>query len=197
VDLVVSAPPDLPVTVDVKPGVVTIADWAAPVEVHGGSGDISIRDIGASVSVDCTSGEIEVARVSDGVTARASSGSVTLSQVRGPVTARNMSNTIRLADLGSDKIIANTSSGQIDVRPGGAFAGDLSARAGDGDITIALSPTASCRIKTATRDGEISCSLPLQDTSYQGRNVSGRLGSGKGVVDAATGDGNITLVVDE
>jgi DUF4097 and DUF4098 domain-containing protein YvlB len=147
--------------------------------------------------VDSTSGEIEVARVSDGVTARASSGALTLRQVRGPITARNMSNTIRLADLGSDKIIVSTSSGEIDVRPGGAFAGDLNARAGDGDITIALSPDASCRVKTATGTGEISCSLPLQDISYHGRNISGRLGRGEGMVDAATGDGSITLVVDE
>jgi DUF4097 and DUF4098 domain-containing protein YvlB len=197
VDLIVSAPPDIEATIHVKPGAVTIFDWAAPVEVHGASGDIAIRGIDGSVTVDSTSGAIEVANVGQGVTARASSGSLVLQHVRGPIIARNMSGTIHLADAGSDKIIVSTNTGEIDARPGGAFSGDLHARAGDGDITVALSRGANCRVRTATRDGEITNSLPLQDMTLQGRNISGRLGKGDGLVDVATGDGDIALVIDE
>jgi DUF4097 and DUF4098 domain-containing protein YvlB len=196
-DLIVSAPPDIEVTVYVKPGAVTISDWAAPVEVHGASGDIAIRDIVGSVNADSTSGAIEVVNVTEGVIARASSGSLVLRHVRGPIVARNMSGTIHLADAGSDKITVSTNSGEIDARPGGAFAGDLNARAGDGDITVALSRAANCRVRTATRDGQITNSLPLQDISLRGRNIGGRLGRGDGSVDVATGDGDIDLVIDE
>ena len=193
-DLVVRAPREIALQVCVSAGQVSVMGMEGPIEVLGASGRTSLTDMKGHVTVENTSGSVRVADARDGLCARTSSGDIVLERIQGSVLARTLSGAISLSDIRSEKITVSTGSGNIDIRLGTPFAGRMHARTDSGDIAIALPRNSNCRVKTATRLGEVSCSLPLRAKSGQGRNISGRLGGGEGVIDLGTGSGDIKLV---
>ena len=59
VDFEVTAPPDIPTTIESGDGDVSIEGWEAPLEVDAGSGAISMENITVDVIIDASSGAVD------------------------------------------------------------------------------------------------------------------------------------------
>jgi len=193
-DLVVAAPSHVGLKVRVGSGDVRASALTGNAEVRASSGDLRVEDVAGSVSAETTSGDVRVSGVGGDATVRCGSGSAAVAGVEGPALVRTLSGDITLRDVRGDEITTSTGSGEIDIRLSLPWAGNLEARSNSGRITVALSPNSNCRVRTATGSGDIASELPLTDVSRQGRNISGRLGRGEGLVDVATGSGDIRLL---
>jgi len=193
--LVVSMPPTVKVLVRVSDGDVRVEDFAAPVTVDGSAGAVSVGKVKGKVGVSTAAGNITVAGATDGLEAQTSSGNLKLTDANGKVTARTMSGDIKLQVGRSEKILATTMSGAINVTVTSPFSGDLQSSSSSGDIRVAIPANSDCKVTTATGSGPTKCTLPLKDVKRNGPNYdAGHLGSGKGAVRIMNDTGAIELV---
>ena len=153
--VIVEAPRDMSVTIDVGSGEVEITDIEGELVVDTGSGDVEGGSVGGDVQIETGSGEVEVGTVGGRVAVSTGSGDIDLTTLgKDPVSLRTGSGEIELTlekGAGFDLAIS-TGSGEIEsdrdldfsgsVRErdaGGTIGGggaDLRVRTGSGDVSI-------------------------------------------------------------
>ncbi len=95
----------------------------------------------------------------------------------GPLELRTDDGSVR-AEVSSRQVCAHTGDGSVRLRLG-AVPDRVESRTGDGSVTISL-PRATYKVTTDTGDGSVDVSVPTDGASAH-------------VVDARSGDGNITV----
>ncbi len=193
VDLEVRAPPQIGLVVEAQRGDVRVVEFDGPVTVRTLGGDVLVANLEGPVDIEAEFGETEVRSVCSGAAVRSGSGDVSMRDVSGPLLARTLGGDILLEAVDSDPITLNSDSGEVAVRLRRPFGGTMEARTQSGSVAIALPADSNCRVRTYTGSGEVSNTLSLQDISRSGRNISGRLGAGRGSVLVMTGSGDIEL----
>ncbi len=118
IDLEVSVPTGVDVSIDDGSGSIEVNDIAAAVSIDDGSGSIDLRNV-ANVNIDDGSGSIEISNVAGDVSIVDGSGSINVRSVTGSVTIDDGSGGIDVSDVGQDLIIVDDGSGEFrfaDVR---------------------------------------------------------------------------------
>jgi hypothetical protein len=173
VSLVVTAPRDVPVSVQTSSGSVVIDDRAAAVQVASSSGSVAVARIDGPADVQTSSGEIQPATVTGDVNVSSSSGSIAGSGLRHLRRAQTSSGGIRLSGVFDDDALVQSSSG---------------------GISLGLAPASASRITVTTTSGGISTgALPLTDVSQSPHRLSATLGAGRGTLTIATTSGGVQL----
>ena len=62
-----------------------------------------------------------------------------------------------------------------------------------GAYDLALPDGSDCRVALRTLKGHVACAVPLQDEARAEGTVTGKIGEGKGTLDASAVTGNITI----
>lgn len=111
VDLVVTAPSSLALTIEDRSGYIEVASIDNDVSVVDESGSIDLRDITGEVEIDDGSGSIRIARARGPVRIEDGSGSIDVEQVRDDVQIHDGSGSITVTSIRGDVTIFDGSGG--------------------------------------------------------------------------------------
>ncbi len=118
IDLEVSVPADVALSIDDGAGSIDVSDLVADLSIEDASGSIDVRNV-ASVVIEDGSGSIDVSEAAGDVTITDGSGSISVRSVAGSVTIDDGSGSINVNDVEKDLIIVDDGSGGLsfaDVR---------------------------------------------------------------------------------
>ncbi|WP_031184623.1 DUF4097 family beta strand repeat-containing protein [Streptomyces sp. NRRL F-5635] len=132
---------------------------------------------GVAVKVKDGDGSVRASGFRDALAIRTGDGSVHVTDATGPLELRTDDGSVR-AEVSSRQVRAHTGDGSVRLRLG-AVPDRVESRTGDGSVTISL-PRATYKVTTDTGDGSVDVSVPTD-------------GASEHVVDARSGDGNITV----
>ena len=133
IDLIVTIPERLNLSVDDGAGHITIKDVqgnivlddgsgsieivhsGGKVEIDDGSGDVKVRDIGGSINIDDGSGDLLCEEVKGDCIIDDSSGDITIIKAGGDVTVDDGSGAIEIDSVKGDVIIKDKGSGRVTI----------------------------------------------------------------------------------
>ncbi len=118
IDLEVTMPTGLALTIDDSSGSIEVEDTEADLKIDDSSGSIDIRNVG-NVIVEDGSGSIEIEEAAGDVDVTDGSGSIRVRSVGGSVTIDDGSGSIKVSDVEKDLILVDDGSGSFkysDVR---------------------------------------------------------------------------------
>jgi len=118
IDLEVTMPAGMALSIDDSSGSIDVMDVEADVKIDDGSGSIDISNV-ANVVVDDGSGSIEIVGAAGDVNVKDGSGSIAVRSVTGSVTIDDGSGSITVSDVEEDLVIVDDGSGGVkfsDVR---------------------------------------------------------------------------------
>ena len=174
------------VNVDGSRGPVAVETVQGDVEVSGGEGQISLSSVQGSVTLRNAKGRIEVHSVNQDVRVATTSGEIKAETVNGEIV---------LEKVDATNLDASTVNGDVEydgpIHDGGRYA--LSSH--NGDITIAVAPTANAAVAVSTFGGEFESDFPVTMTEgRKGKRFSFTLGKGGGAqIDLESFQGTIRL----
>ena len=160
------------VHVDGSRGPVAVETVQGDVEVSGGEGQISLSSVQGSVTLRNAKGRIEVHSVNQDVRVATTSGEIKAETVNGEIV---------LDKVDATNLDASTVNGDVEydgpIHDGGRYA--LSSH--NGDITIAVAPTANAAVGVSTFGGDFESDFPVTMTEgRKGKRFSFTLGKGGG-----------------
>jgi len=175
------------VNVDGVRGPVAIETVQGDVEVSGGEGQISLSSVQGSVTLRNAKGRIEVHSVNQ---------DVRVSGTTGEIKAETVNGEIALEKVDATNLDASTVNGDVaydgPIHDGGRYA--LSSH--NGDITIAVAPTANAAVAVSTFGGDFESDFPVTLTEgRKGKRFNFTLGKGSGAqIELESFQGTIRLV---
>jgi DUF4097 and DUF4098 domain-containing protein YvlB len=195
VDLRISAPPWMALTLSGVNTNVRVEGIRAPisvetvegeVEVSGGNGLISLRSVQGSVKLRGAKGRISVNSVNEDVEVTNSSGEIMAETVNGE---------IALETVDAATVDASTINGDITyagpIRSGGRYS--LSTH--NGDILLTVPEGTGANVSVSTFNGEFESEFPVPlSTTRKGKGFSFTLGSGSAQVTLESFQGTIQLI---
>ena len=173
------------VNVDGSRGPVAVETVQGDVEVSGGEGQISLSSVQGSVTLRNAKGRIEVHSVNQDVRVATTSGEIKAETVNGEIV---------LDKVDATNLDASTVNGDVaydgPIHDGGRYA--LSSH--NGDITIAVAPTANAAVAVSTFGGEFESDFPVTMTEgRKGKRFSFTLGKGGAQIELESFQGTIRL----
>jgi len=186
-DLVVHLPAGMALAIEARTGKVTVSGLTAAVKVAVTAGEVEVKHGRGAVNVHAGAGNVTITDVRGAVTADAGTGEITLDEITGPIAATCRAGNVTLHRTQSDRIVATSSVGNVDVSPGKPFSGTLKAHTGTGNVTVSLPNGSRCRVKTDVGMGQIQNSLPPEVEA----------GHPPGLVEASSSMGNVDVTAAE
>lgn len=177
--------------------------WAPPgarLELYQETGSLRVENFFYEVSVETVAGNVYLRNLSGRTSVKTLNGSVTAERCAGRLEATSISGTLRFLDTSSDRVIANTTSGDIyyqgDFQRGGSY--DFINHEGAIDLLLPL--TASFELDAHSVQGDVVNELPMQPGSH-GRvpqragmhSLLGTMQRGEALVRATSFSGTIRL----
>ncbi|CAM5406288.1 DUF4097 family beta strand repeat-containing protein [Streptomyces abikoensis] len=173
----------VPATAGVKVGIVgasaVVSGIAGDTKVAGVSGDTTLVGLTGDVRTETVSGRVEAQRLAGDVHCNGVSGDLTLVECSG-------------GRIKADSVSGNV---VIDLSPA-APAADVAVTTVSGEVAVRLPSSANATVDAGTTMGPVSCSFPelsLRD-QFGARNITGRLGAGRGRVKVTTVSGAVALL---
>lgn len=181
-------------TFDIGSGRVVAEGTTGSLFVDTGSGNVDVSNSEGDVEVDTGSGGVQLTDVrGDRVLVDTGSGSVTARNVTADrVVIDTGSGSIRVSELAAREVELDTGSGTVEAaltRPVERLLVDT----GSGGVTLELPDGIDATVELETGSGSIDVDLPLEVRTMRRDHVTGRLGSGRGVIEVDTGSGSIRL----
>ncbi len=179
---------------DIGSGRVDAEGTTGTLFIDTGSGNVRVADSEGDVTVDTGSGGVEITNVrGERVLVDTGSGTVTARSVTAErVTIDTGSGGVRVSELAATDVELDTGSGSIEAaltRPVERLLVDT----GSGGVTLELPDGIDATVELETGSGSIDVDLPLEVRTMRRDHVTGRLGSGRGLIEVDTGSGSIRL----
>ena len=163
-------------------------------DVETSDGDVVAQNVAGRVHFSTGDGN---------VTATAVHGDIRLHTGDGHISGTNFDGTLD-ADTGDgnlqisgrfDSLSLKTGDGNIEAQVGGGskVANAWTVRSGDGHITMRLPADLNANVDAHTRDGSITCDIPIMVSGTLSHTVRGKLNAGGGTLSITSGDGSIHL----
>ncbi|MBF6046000.1 DUF4097 family beta strand repeat protein [Streptomyces sp. NRRL B-1677] len=173
----------VPATADVKVGIVgasaVVSGIAGDTKVSGVSGDTTLVGITGDVRTETVSGRVEAQRLGGDVRCNGVSGDLTLVECSG-------------GRIKADSVSGNV---VIDLAPAAPVV-DLAVTTVSGEVAVRLPSSADAAVDAGTTVGPVSCSFPelwVKD-QFGSRNITGRLGAGRGQIKVTSVSGAVALL---
>ncbi len=126
------------------------------------SGDITLEDVEGELVVATASGDLQCRSVASRLKVKGASSDVTIGRVGGPVDISLASGDVEIGDAATS-LRVHTASGDLHLCR--AHEGEIVVRNASGDITIGVAPGISAYLDIASMSGDMSCTLPFEETS--------------------------------
>jgi len=136
-----------------------------PIEISGVTGDVRVATHNGAVKVESSNGELHAETHNGSVTATYAGEDITLVTHNGRVTA--------------------------DLSRCGAMSGRITTH--NGSIEVVVGEAASANLTCRTHNGAIKCNVPLNESLFSGRKLTGTIGTGEGNLDVITHNGSVNI----
>jgi len=159
------------------------------------SGDVSfaIRAPGTiNLDVETHNGAIAAAEVTGNVRTVSHNGQVKVRSSGGKLTAETHNGDVDVSYAGP-QVNVNTHNGEASVDLSGCAAVTGSIVSHNGEVRLAVGKDTAATLKCQTHNGRIHCDAPLTDREKSAGQLTGKLGSGGGVLDVVTHNGSIRV----
>ncbi|MGK5731204.1 DUF4097 family beta strand repeat-containing protein [Streptomyces sp. URMC 124] len=168
--------------------------------------DVKVTVVGAGAVVSGIAGSTKVQGVSGDTTLVGLTGDVRTQTVSGRVEAQRLGGAVHCNSVSGDLTIVECTSGRvkadsvngntvIDLAPA-APRTELAVTSVSGDVALRLPAAADATVEAGTTVGAVSCAfgeLRVHD-QFAARNITGRLGSGRGRIKVTTVSGAVALL---
>lgn len=177
--------------------------WAPPdarLQVYQEAGTLLVENFSADVNVETVAAQVRLVNLTGHTQIKTLNGSVQAERCSGRVEATSISGSLRFLDSASDRLVANTTSGDI------YYEGDLRRRGSydfinhEGSIELVLPSTASFELDARTVQGQVINEHPLTPRSHgrlpRGNTMQSLLGTvhtGEAMVRATSFSGTIRV----
>lgn len=116
IDLVVTVPRALRLSVLDGSGATDIRNLQGDVDIEDGSGDLTVEDIAGSVTIEDGSGELRLGAIAGDLRVEDGSGAMKIWRIGGTVTIHDGSGGIDIDDVAKDVVLKSTGSGGDHIR---------------------------------------------------------------------------------
>jgi hypothetical protein len=149
------------------------ADVRAPLRLRGfdattASGDMHVGEVEKSVSVSSASGDFGAEEVGGKVRAKTASGDISVRRAGGEVDISLASGDVEIGDAATS-VRVRSASGDVRVRC--ARSGKVRVETASGDISVGVAPGVGAYLDIESMSGDMSCTLPVQETSAEGATL--------------------------
>ena len=158
------------------------------------NGNISVSDVDAKAEARTRNGNVHVSRIKDGTDARTTNGNIHVTDVFGNVEGHTRNGNVELKHI-AGRNSGSTTNGNIRAEISKWEIGSeakLTTR--NGNVNLHVAENISARVKASVRNGVVKSDLPVKASLQTRRKLEGTLGSGEGVVDLRTTNGNVKLL---
>lgn len=167
-------------------GPVTVETVQGDVSVSGGDGIVSLSSVQGSVDLRGARGRIDVHSVNE---------DVAVSETSGEIRAESVNGEVKLEKVDATSLDASTVNGDVTydgpIHDGGRYS--LSSH--NGDLTLAVAPTANAVVSVSTFSGDFESEFPVMLTNgRKGKRFDFTLGKGGAQVELESFQGTIRLV---
>ena len=160
------------------------------------AGDVLATGLRQGATVDVTSGHITLMGLDGAIRAKTVSGSIEALGLAGDVRLQTVSGEIILADSSADRLLARTISGAVTCDLDNPYAREVRLDTTSGAITVRVPEDADLEVNLSATSGRVTSAFPqVRATGSAGmRSARGRIGSGKGVLNAYAVSGSVSLL---
>jgi Putative adhesin len=149
------------------------------------SGDIRIGEVDKSVSVSSASGDFAAEQIGGKLRVKSASGDVSVRSAGGDVDIALASGDVEIGDAAKSVEVRSASG---DVHVGRAHSGKVKIETASGDIEVAVAPGVGAFLDIESLSGDMSCTLPVADTSAEEATLELRCRSASGDVEIRGAD---------
>lgn len=194
VDIVAKVAEGTPVEIRASSGHVTVDGTEQSCEIHLMAGTVELEGLDGLVEVQTMSADI-VARDLAASTLKvdSKSGDVKLTNLEGGLHVRCASGNVIGRQLVASSCSIETASGDVDVDFSERLDGTINLRSVSGDVQVQITDNCDLRVALSTLRGSAKSDLELTDKEGNEQRLTGRLGDGKGHLDASTISGDVRL----
>lgn len=156
------------------------------------NGPVEIAGVTGGVRVETHNGRVEVDGVSGDVWLKTHNGPVVVTSAEGTLCGRTHNGRV-VATYTGDDITLVTHNGRIvaDLSRCGALGGTLTTH--NGGVEVVVGEATSAGLTARTHNGGITCDVPLNESRYSRRKLTGRIGAGEGTLDLTTHNGSVRI----
>lgn len=190
---------------------VTAASVSGSVSVRGVRGEIRASSVSGEVTVEgavrraslnSVSGEVRARDVDGDVYARGVSGDITVDRVAGEVDAETVSGEVSVRDAKSDRVHAESVSGEITYQGTIARDGRYEFQSHSGTVRLLIPADAAVSLSASTFSGSVNSKIPLTmgpssrptNGSRRGQRMELTINGGGARVSAQTFSGDIVIL---
>lgn len=201
-------------------GDMSIARVEGSATVATQSGDIAAEDVRKGLTANTASGDVRAQNIEGGrvecksvsgdtsaegigrlapldITVESISGDASLKDANGSIALKAVSGDVQASDVTSNRLQAQTVSGDVSLALREPFAGTLNANTVSGDVSILLPRGSNVRVSLTTSSGELHCDHVAEVSSSTETLWSGQIGTGAGTLNVQTISGDTQIRVAE
>lgn len=194
VDLVIQLAEKVNVEARTQAGEIRLLDTAMGCRANSQAGDIHLRGLKGPIEVSTQSGDIFLEDCDSPSTAlEAKHGDISLVKVKGNVNARTAGGDIRGRNCEGSTYSIESVSGDVSLDFSAPLSGMVNIRTVNGNSEAFIVDGCDCRVSLSTLKGSVACEVTLGEEAKSEQRVTGRLGSGSGVLDLSGVNGNVGL----
>lgn len=186
------------VTLATQSGDVVVDTVGHGLTVNSVSGQIHLKNVhGETIACKSVSGDV-VAEMLDEenpqeINLESISGCVKLTQANGNIALKAVSGDIDAKEVVASRLVAQTVSGNVEVRVKEAFAGMMQATTVSGNVAIGLPSGSNVRLTLSSSSGELNCDHEASEVNSTDTLWTGQLGTGAGTLTVQTLSGDVAI----
>lgn len=183
-----------PVEVRCDSGDVSVLDTKGGARINTRHGDVRLKGLDGLIEVNADSGDISVEdSATSSLTIEGKAGDIDLKRVKGTVNVRAASGDVSALDCGGKVFSVEAVSGDLSIDLSEPITGNIDLRTVSGDAQISVMDGSDCRVSVSTLRGTATCEIELSERAGTEQRITGRLGSGNGVLNVSAVSGDIHL----
>jgi DUF4097 and DUF4098 domain-containing protein YvlB len=163
------------------------------VSAETANGNVTTSNTGAETTVRSQNGNVRASRIEGKAAGRTTNGSVRLEDVNGPADGRTANGNVELLNI-AGPVSGATTNGNVRASAtqwGPGYEARL--HSVNGNVELQAPEGVSAQVTASVQNGRVRCDLPARAGVQTRTRLEGTLGSGEGIIDLRTTNGNARI----
>ena len=164
-------------------------------KIKNKNGNISVADVDAKAEARTRNGNVHVSRIKGETDVGTTNGNIHVTNVFGPVEGHTRNGNVDLKHI-AGRTSGSTTNGNVRAEISKWEIGsEAKLITRNGNVNLHVAENISARVKASVRNGVVKSDLAVKASLQTRRKLEGTLGSGEGMVDLHTTNGNVKLLM--